>query len=170
MNWYDLFLFAHSSMHLFAGVNNVQDNHSRVTHSHFDVSHNSQCQCNAPSSDCVVPCIVKSGRDYDNGMRSLDLVLLLALAHLYSMWFIYIICHMDHKILHFSVYRGRGWYFSAPDTHVLMLIVMSMTVSCMGSRTATGIFPALRLVHSLLKYFFSCDIEFNFTLPNIQIW
>ena len=60
-----------------------------------------------------------------------------------------------------SVYWG--WYFSAPDTHVL----------CMGSRTATGIFAALRLVHSLLNFFssnFSCDIEFNFTLPNIQIW
>ena len=41
-----------------------------------------------------------------------------------------------------------GWYFPAPDTHVL----------CMGSRTATGIFAALRLVHSLLKYFFKFQL------------
>ena len=45
-----------------------------------------------------------------------------------------------------SVYWG--WYFSAPDTHVL----------CTGSRTATGIFAALRLVHSLLKYFFKFQL------------
>ena len=48
---------------------------------------------------------------------------------------------MDH-ILHLVCIWGC--YFLAPHTHVL----------CMGSGSATGIFPAPRLVHSLLKYFF----------------
>ena len=41
-----------------------------------------------------------------------------------------------------SVYRVC--YFLLPHTHVL----------CMGSGSATGFFYAVRLVHSLLKYFF----------------
>ena len=43
----------------------------------------------------------------------------------------------------------------APHTHVL----------CMGSGSATGVFPAPRLVHSLLKYFFQISIVIlNLTL------
>ena len=50
--------------------------------------------------------------------------------------------------------------FLAPHTHVL----------CKLSGSAAGVFPAVRLVHSLLFCSnLSCDIEFNFTLPNIQI-
>ena len=41
-----------------------------------------------------------------------------------------------------------GWYFLAAHTHVL----------CMGSGSATGFFPAPRLVHSLLKYFFKFQL------------
>ena len=41
-----------------------------------------------------------------------------------------------------------GWYFLVPHTHVL----------CMGSGSATGFFPAARLVHSLPKYFFKFQL------------
>ena len=99
---------------------------------------------NAPSSDCVVPCIVKSGRDYDNGMRSLDLVLLLSLAHLHSMWSI---SYGPQNTP--CVSRPRVIFFGTRYTRVNV-----NCYDCMGLRTATGIFPALRLVHSLLKYFF----------------
>ena len=48
-----------------------------------------------------------------------------------------------------SVYWG--WYFSAPDTHVL----------CMGSRTATGIFQiSVVILNSILHY----------QIFNVQIW
>ena len=45
-----------------------------------------------------------------------------------------------------SVYRVC--YFLVPHTHVL----------CMGSGSATGFFYAVRLVHSLLKYFFQFQL------------
>ena len=45
-----------------------------------------------------------------------------------------------------SVYRVC--YFLVPHTHVL----------CMGSGSATGFFYAVRLVHSLLKYFFKFQL------------
>ena len=55
---------------------------------------------------------------------------------------------MDHKILHLVCIEAEGDIFRHP-IHTCNVF--------MGSRkaaTATGIFPALRLVHSLLKYFF----------------
>ena len=62
------------------------------------------------------------------------------------------VVHTDH-ILHLVCI----WecYFLAPHTHVL----------CMGSGSATGIFPAPRLVYSLLKYFFQISyVLLNSTL------
>ena len=57
------------------------------------------------------------------------------------------VVHTDH-ILHLVLVCIWGWYFLAPHTHVL----------CMGSGSATGVFPAPRLVHSLLKYFFKFQL------------
>ena len=57
----------------------------------------------------------------------------------------YKVVHTDH-ILHLVCIWG--WHFLAPHTHVL----------CMGSGSATGVFPATRLVHYLLKYFFKFQL------------
>ena len=54
--------------------------------------------------------------------------------HLHSMWSILCIDHIRHLVC----------YFLVPHTHVL----------CMGSGSATGKKIQVRLVHSLLKYFF----------------
>ena len=59
------------------------------------------------------------------------------------MWSILCIDHIRHLL---SVYRVC--YFLVPHTHVL----------CMGSGSATGFFYQVRLVHSLLKYFFQISV------------
>ena len=58
--------------------------------------------------------------------------------HLHSMWSILCIDHIRHLVC----------YFLVPHTHVL----------CMGSGSATGKKIQVRLVHSLLKYFFKFQL------------
>ena len=65
-----------------------------------------------------------------------------------------------------------GWYFLAPHTHVL----------CMVSGSATGSFPAVRLVHSLPKYICYISVlilnsslhyqifEFDTNIIQILVW
>ena len=65
--------------------------------------------------------------------------------HLHSKCMVNTIC-IDHNTA-LSVYRVC--YFLVPHTHVL----------CMGSGSATGFFYAVRLVHSLLKYFFKLKFQ-----------
>ena len=61
--------------------------------------------------------------------------------HLHSKWSILCIDHIRHLVC-------IECYFLVPHTHVL----------CMGSGSATGFFYAVRLVHSLLKYFFKFQL------------
>ena len=89
----------------------------------------------------AVVVVVVLGRDFV--WESCPLMPLHQWAHLHSMWSIYYL-YWPHTPL--SVYRVC--YFLVPHTHVL----------CMGSGSATGFFYAVRLVYSLLKYFFKFQL------------
>ena len=97
-----------------------------------------------------------SAQEADNPPQEAE-SLYVGLTHTYTVSGQYSVDCIDHLLL--SVYRVC--YFLVPHTHVL----------CMGSGSATGFFYAVRLVHSLLKYFFKFQLWYWIQIytTNIQI-